>query len=130
MLVRMTTCKEEAVRWVHRYAVGGAAFAALPIPFSTSAGLAALETHLLGVIGEIYGEGVNAFASATAGGTFTAAGQGLKYLACQAVLLIPGAGIPIRMAIAGATIEAFGRAIVAHFERKHPGKEFVKKPAA
>jgi uncharacterized protein (DUF697 family) len=139
MLVGMTTspigstcatCKQEATRWVHRYAAGGAAFAALPIPFSTSVGLAALETHLLSVIGEIYGEGVGAFASATAGGTFSAAGQGLKFVACQAACFIPGFGIPIRMAIAGATIEALGHAVIAHFERKHTGKLFVKKPPA
>jgi uncharacterized protein (DUF697 family) len=129
MLVGMTTCKEEAVRWIHRYAAGGAAFAALPIPFSTSAGLAAIEAHLLAVIGEIYGEGIGAFASATAGGTFSAVGQGLKYVACQAACFIPGFGIPIRMAIAGGTIEALGHAVVAHFERKHPGKPFVKRLA-
>jgi uncharacterized protein (DUF697 family) len=129
MLVGMTTCKEEAVRWIHRYAAGGAAFAALPIPFSTSAGLAAIEAHLLAVIGEIYGEGIGAFASATAGGTFSAVGQGLKYVACHAACFIPGFGIPIRMAIAGATIEALGHAVVAHFERKHPGKPFMKRLA-
>jgi uncharacterized protein (DUF697 family) len=101
-------------------------FAALPIPVSTSAGLAALETHLLSMIGEIYGDGVNGFASATAGGTFTAAGQGLKFIAVRASFLVPGFGIPIRMVIAGATIEALGHAVIAHFERKHPGKLFVK----
>src|SRR6185503_6143797 len=125
----MTTCREEAVRWVHRYAAGGAAFAALPIPFSTSVGLAALETHLVSVIGEIYGDGPSSFATATAGGTFSAVGQGLKYIACQAACLIPGFGIPIRMAIAGATIEALGHAVVSHFERKHPGKAFAKNSA-
>ena len=124
-----TTCKQEATRWVHRYAAGGAAFAALPIPFSTTAGLATMEAHLLSVIGEIYGDGVGAFASATAGGTFSAMGQGLKWVACQAACFVPGFGIPIRMAIAGATIEALGHAVIAHFERKHPGKEFVKRSA-
>jgi uncharacterized protein (DUF697 family) len=125
----MTTCKEEANRWVHRYAAGGAAFAALPIPFSTSAGLVALETHLLSMIGEIYGDGVGAFGAATAGGAFSAMGQGLKYAACRAACFIPVLGIPIRMGIAGATIEALGRSVVAHYERKFPGKEFVKTPA-
>jgi uncharacterized protein (DUF697 family) len=124
----MTTCKEEANRWVHRYAAGGAAFAALPIPFSTSVGLVALETHLLSMIGEIYGDGVGAFGATTAGGAFSAMGQGLKYAACQAACFIPVLGIPIRMGIAGVTIEALGRSVVAHYERKHPGREFVKKP--
>ena len=124
----MTTCKEEATRWVHRYAVGGAAFAALPIPFSTSVGLVALETHLLGMIGDIYGDGVGGFGAATAGGAFSAVGHGLKYAACQAACFIPVLGIPIRMSIAGAAIEALGHSVVAHYERKHPGKTFVKTP--
>lgn len=124
----MTTCKEEALRWVHRYAAGGAAFAALPIPFSTSTGLAALETHMAAMIAEIYGDTGAAFATAAAGGAFAALGQGLKYVACQATLLVPLFGIPIRMAIAGGTIESLGYAIVAHYERKHEGKLFAKQP--
>jgi hypothetical protein len=37
---------------------------------------------------------------------------------------IPILGIPIRMGIAGGTIVALGHAIVAHYERKHPGKSW------
>jgi uncharacterized protein (DUF697 family) len=120
----MTTCKEEARRWVHRYAIGGAAFAAIPLPFSTSAGLATLETHLATMIAQIYGEPATAFATAAASGALGVLGQGLKYAACQAACLVPGFGIPIRMTIAGATIESLGNAVIAHFERKYPGKEF------
>lgn len=125
----MTTCKDEALRWVHRYALGGAAFAAVPIPFSTSAGLAALETHMASMIAEIYGDPAAGFATAAAGGVFSAFGHGLKYVASRATLFVPGFGIPVRMAIAGGTIESLGRAIVAHYERKHPGKQFVKASA-
>src|SRR5688572_18195148 len=107
----MTTCKDEALRWVHRYAAGGAAFAALPLPFSTSAGLAAMETHLAGMIAEIYGETTAGFATVAAGGAFSALGQGLKYVACQASCFLPVFGIPIRMVIAGGTIESLGFAI-------------------
>ena len=46
----------------------------------------------------------------------------------QAACFIPVLGIPIRMGIAGVTIEALGRSVIAHYERKHPGREFVKKP--
>jgi uncharacterized protein (DUF697 family) len=125
----MTTCKEESTRWVHRYAIGGAAFAALPIPFSTSAGLAALETHMASFIAEIYGDSPSTLAAAAAGGAFSALGQGLKYIACQAACFVPVLGIPIRMTIAGGTIESLGHAIIAHYERKHPGKLFIKTPA-
>lgn len=126
----MTTCKDEALRWVHRYALGGAAFAAIPIPFSTSAGLAALETHMAAMIAEIYGDPAKSFATAAAGGVFAAFGHGLKYVACQATCLIPGFGIPVRMVIAGGTIESLGHAIVAHYERKHPDKAFAPEPNA
>lgn len=126
----MTTCKEEALRWVHRYAAGGAAFAAIPMPFSTSNGLAALETHMATMIADIYGDKGNTFAAAAAGGAFAAMGQGLKFVAVKATVFVPVLGIPIRMAIAGATIESLGRAIVAHHERKYPGKLFEKSEDA
>lgn len=122
----MTTCREEALRWVHRYAIGGAAFAALPLPVSTSAGLVAIETHMMTMIGEIYGESVGSVATTAAGGSFAILGQGLKFLASRAVGFVPVIGPAIRMAIAGLTIEALGRGIVGHFERKYPGKVFAR----
>jgi uncharacterized protein (DUF697 family) len=125
----MQTCKEEALRWVHIYAAGGAAFAAIPIPFSTSAGLAALETHMTGFIGSIYGDPVGAATTAAASGTFAVMGQGLKYVATQASCFVPFLGPVIRMGIAAVTIESIGRAIVSHYERKFPDKELAPKAA-
>jgi uncharacterized protein (DUF697 family) len=122
----MTTCKEEATRWVHRYAIGGAAFAALPLPFSTSAALATLETHMFGMISEIYGDSVGGVASTAAGGTFAVMGQGLSFLAHRAIGFIPVLGPLIRAGIAGAVIESIGHGIIGHFERKHPGRLFTK----
>ena len=124
----MTTCKEEAIRWVHRYALGGAAFAAIPLPVPTTAGLATMEMHLATVIADVYGEPSTGFGTAAAGGAFAFFGQGLKFVACQAACFIPVLGIPIRMGIAGVTIEALGHSVIAHYERKHPGRAFVKKP--
>lgn len=121
----MTTCKEEALRWVHRYAAGGAAFAALPIPFSTSAGLAAMETHMTAFIGSIYADPMGGPTTAAAGGTYAIMGQGLKYIAVQAVGFVPVLGSVIRMGIAAGAIEAIGRTVVAHHERKFPGKRFT-----
>ena len=126
----MTTCKEEALRWVHRYAVGGAAFAAIPLPIPTTAGLATMEMHLATLIADVYGEPSTGFGTAAAGGAFAFFGQGLKFVACQAACFIPVLGVPIRMGIAGGTIESLGRALVAHFERKHPGKEFTRPAPA
>lgn len=120
------TCKEEALRWVHRYAVGGAAFAAIPLP-GTSAGLATLETHMMAVIGEIYGESVGAVTTTAVGGSFTILGQGLKWGVHRAAKFVPGpAGFAVRIVIAGVTVELLGRTIIEHFERKYPGKVFQK----
>src|SRR5947208_2334374 len=98
----MTSCKEEARRWVHRYAVGGAAFAALPI-IGTSALLTTLELHMFGFIADIYGEAPTGIVTAAAGGTFSVAAQGLKWLAFQGSLLIPGWGTLVRVSIAAST---------------------------
>lgn len=121
-----TTCKEEAHRWVHRYAVAGAAFAAIPLPVTTT-GLATIETHMVGFIGSIYGDPMSGVATAATGGSFAIVGQGLKWAAMQAALLVPVAGIPIRMSIAAGVIEGIGYGIIQHYERKHPGKVFTQK---
>jgi uncharacterized protein (DUF697 family) len=123
----MSTCREEASRWVHRYAVGGAAFAALPLPVSTSTGLAALETHLVGVVAEIYGDQVSSVVTATAGGTFAALSPGWKLAVGQLTRLAPKLGPLFRMAVAAGVVELVGQAAIGHFERKHPGKRFAGK---
>ena len=122
----MTTCREEALRWVHRYAIGGAAFALLPLPVSTSGGLTVLETHMFGMIGEIYGDVPGGVVNAAAGGSFAVMGQALKFMATYATGFIPVLGPAIRMSIAAAVIESIGRGIVGHYERKHPGKIFSR----
>lgn len=113
------------MRWVHRYAVGGAAFAALPLPISTTAGLAALEVHMLNSIGKIYGEESKGLSAVAAMGGFEVMGVGLSFLARRVVSLVPLLlGPAIRAGIAGVVIESIGRGIVGHFERKHPGRVF------
>lgn len=121
-----TTCKEEAQRWIHRYAVAGAAFAAIPLPVTTT-GLATIETHLIGFIGSIYGDPMSGAATAATGGSLAIAGQGLKWAALQLCGLVPVAGIPIRMGIAAGVIEAIGHGIIQHYERKYPNKVFTQK---
>ncbi len=125
----MTLCREEALRWVHRYAAGGAVFALLPLPFSTSTGLATMETHMMNVIGEIYGDHFSAPATAAAGGTFMVAGQALKFVAAKAAApLTVLLGPVVRGLIAAAAVEAIGHSIVNHYERKYPAKPFTKTP--
>lgn len=121
-----TTCKEEALRWVHRYAAAGAVFAAVPLPVTTT-GLASIETHMIGFIGSIYGDPMSGAATAATGGSLAIAGQGLKWAAMQLAAFVPLAGIPIRMSIAAGVIEGIGHGIIQHYERKHPGKVFTQK---
>ncbi|MDC3960109.1 hypothetical protein KEG38_40010 [Polyangium jinanense] len=119
------TCRDEAMRWVHRYAIGGAAFAALPLPISTTAGLAALEVHMINFIGGVYDEPVSNLKSIAAGGSFEVMGAGLKFVATRVAAFVPGpAGFVVRAGIAAVVIESLGHAITAYFERKHPGKLF------
>ncbi|MEZ4300437.1 MAG: hypothetical protein R3B70_36165 [Polyangiaceae bacterium] len=120
------TCKQESLRWVHRYAAAGAAFAAIPLPV-TSAGLATIETHMVGFIGSVYGDAMSGVATAATGGSLAIAGQGLKWAALQLTTFVPVAGIPIRMGIAAGIIEAIGHGIIEHYERKYPGKMFTQK---
>src|SRR5678815_2865169 len=110
----MTSCKEEALRWVHRYAAAGAAFAAIPLPV-TSAGLATIEPHMLSFIGSVYGDPMSGPATAATGGSLAIAGQGLKWLVLQAAGLVPVIGLPIRMAMAAGVIEGIGYAIIQHY---------------
>ncbi|MFO0546892.1 MAG: hypothetical protein U0271_00825 [Polyangiaceae bacterium] len=122
----MITCKEEAERWVHLYAAGGVVFASVPLPFSTAPILATLETHLMTMIGSIYGEPMGAAATAAAGGTFHVLGSGLKFAVAKATTYVPIVGPLIRGLTAAATIEAIGQGIIAHYERKYPGKLFTQ----
>lgn len=123
----MTTCKEEAQRWIHLYAAGGAIFAAMPIPVSSAPLLATLETHMVSVISDIYGAPFSGATTAAAGGTFTVLGTGMKFAVGRAVKLVPVVGPAIHAVAAAATIEAIGLAIVQHFERRFPGKKFTQK---
>jgi uncharacterized protein (DUF697 family) len=121
-----TTCKEEAFRWVHRYAAAGAVFAAVPLPVTTT-GLATIETHMIGFIGSIYGDPMSGPASVATGGSLAIAGQGLKWAALQLCGLVPVAGIPIKMGIAAGVIEGIGYGMIQHYERKYPNKLFTQK---
>ncbi|NUP05698.1 MAG: hypothetical protein HOW73_06515 [Polyangiaceae bacterium] len=123
----MVTCKQEALRWVHLYAAGGAIFAAAPLPVSTAPLLATLETHMISVISDIYGAPFSGVTTAAAGGTFTVLGTGLKAAVGRAVRALPVIGPVIRAGTAAATIEAIGYGIVQHFERKFPNKPFSEK---
>lgn len=119
------TCRDQATRWVHRYALGGAAFAALPLPVSSSAGLTALELHMLSSIARLYGEPIPSGVNLVAGTGLRVVGKGIKLVVKRVAGIAP---IPVRPVIRGAAaalvIEAMGRAAIEYFESKYPNRPF------
>jgi uncharacterized protein (DUF697 family) len=115
-------CREKARKMVHKYAAFGTAWAVLPVPIATSAGLTALETHLLYWIARAYGEEPNKSDLMMAAGGLELCSVALKTVAIEGANLVPVVGWGVKAAIAGSAIEAIGQAAILHFESKYPGK--------
>jgi uncharacterized protein (DUF697 family) len=115
-------CRKKARTIIHRFAVAGTAFSALPIPVGTSAGLTALETYLVYFIGKVYGEELSYAETMMVASGLNVASVALKTLVREGVGLIPVIGWGIRAAVAALAIEGFGEAAIRHFEKKHPNK--------
>lgn len=117
-------CRDRARAWVHGYAVGGAAYAFVPIPVpgSTTAGLVALETTMVHAIGRIYGQPMDMKDAAALVAGLEVAGTALKTIARELMTYVPGVGWIVRGAIAAAAIEAIGNTVIGMFERRHPDK--------
>lgn len=115
------------MRWVHRYAAGGAAFAAIPLLPITSTGLATLELSMWSTIAKIYGERVNGVSAVAGGAALAILSRGLKEVARGAADLLPLPGFVVRAGVAGLTIEGLGFAVIQFYERRHPGKVFTKR---
>jgi uncharacterized protein (DUF697 family) len=121
-VVKVVLCRDKARSVVHKYALAGTAFAAIPIPVATSPGLTALETHLIYWIGRIYDDAPTHAETLVLASGLELASMGLRTVAREAAGLVPVVGWGIKAVIAGAAIEALGAAIIKHFEDKHPGK--------
>jgi uncharacterized protein (DUF697 family) len=120
----MTTAREEATAWVHRYAIGGAVFAALPLPFTT-AGLIGLEVHMMSTLDEVYGGPLKGVTTSAVKGALALVGPAVKLAARKATSSAPKAVAPlVRAAVAAAIIEALGHATIFYLERKSPGKAY------
>jgi hypothetical protein len=124
--MKEVTCSERAQEWVHWYAAGGAAFAAVPIPFATSVGLAAAETSMIYWIAEIYGENLSKTQIISIGASLELGSFVFKAVAMELCNLIPIAGSVVKAAVAGGVIESIGAVIIKHFEDKYPGKNYSK----
>jgi uncharacterized protein (DUF697 family) len=120
------SCKEKARSLVHKYALFGTAWAVLPIPLATSAGLCALETHMIYWIGRVYGEELSKGDIFMLGAGLEMASVGLKAVAVEGANLVPVVGWGVKGAIAGTTIEGLGELVIRHFEGKYPDKAYVE----
>jgi uncharacterized protein (DUF697 family) len=119
---RRLSCRDKARAMVHKYAMFGTAWAVLPVPIATSAGLTALETHMLYWIARAYGEEPTKSDVVMAAGGLELCSVALKTAAIEGANLVPVIGWGVKAAIAGSAIEAIGNAAILHYEGKYPGK--------
>jgi uncharacterized protein (DUF697 family) len=115
-------CREKAQTLVHKYAAFGTAWAILPVPIATSAGLTALETHMIYWIARTYGEEPSKSDVLMAAGGLELCSVALKTVALEGATFVPAVGWGVKAVIAGSAIEAIGQAAIRHYENKHPGK--------
>lgn len=118
-------CHDHAKRLIHRYAAFGTAWALLPVPMATSAGLALLETHLIYWIARMYGEAPTKSDVVMTAAGLNLASVGLKTIALEGAALVPVAGLGVKAGIAGSVVLAVGQGILSHYEAKYPGKEIT-----
>ena len=113
----MDAPRDVATRRVHKYAIAGGVFAALPLPITT-AGLAAMETRLAQFIARTYQSPLSSKEAAAVGVGLAFLGRGLKYLARGAGgRLPPPFGLLVRVAVAAGTIEALGHGLILFYEK-------------
>jgi uncharacterized protein (DUF697 family) len=116
-----TPPRETAAHRIHRDAILGALFAALPLPI-TSAGLAAIEVRLGAFIAKTYGSPLSSLELAMGSLGLSVMGRGLKLVARGASKRLPAPfGLLTRMAIAAGTIEALGHGLVLLYEQGRDG---------
>jgi uncharacterized protein (DUF697 family) len=115
-------CRDEARSLVHKYAAFGTAWAVLPIPVATSAGLTALETHLIYWVARIYGDSPSKGDVFMIAAGLELASIALKTVAIEGANFVPVIGWGVKGVIAGSAIEAIGAAIIGHFESKYPNR--------
>lgn len=118
-------CRTRARSLIHKYALAGTGWAALPLPVATSIGLTALETHLIWSIAKVYGESLSHPDAVVVAAGLEGASFGLKRVAHEAAGLVPVVGWGIKAAIAGSAIEALGALAIHHFESKYPNRVFA-----
>lgn len=126
--VRLTLCRilphgrrareEVANRLVDAVSAVTMAVAITPIPLADAAVITPLQTFMVGAIGYLSGRALDrktvaeAFAAL---GVVGAAGFGFRFVARQAVKVVPGAGSAVAAGIASSGTKALGKAAIAYF---------------
>ena len=94
----------------------------MPIPGATSAGLAALETHMIYWIARAYGETPSKTDLLMTAAGLELGSVPLKAVAIEAANFVPVLGWGVKGMIAAGVVEAIGAAIIRHYEDKYPGR--------
>lgn len=114
--------KDVARRYVLAFSVMAATLAAVPLPFATMPVLTALEVTMVGVLGQLYGQKINA---SQAGGIISAIAGGFlaQAIGRELIKFVPGFGSVVAASWAGAYTWALGEGACAYFGDLVGGKK-------
>jgi uncharacterized protein (DUF697 family)/predicted GTPase len=114
--------KDVARRYVLAFSVMAATLAAMPLPFATMPVLTALEVTMVGVLGQLYGQKINA---SQAGGIISAIAGGFlaQAIGRELIKFVPGFGSVVAASWAAAYTWALGEGACAYFGDLVGGKK-------
>ncbi len=119
-----------ARRYILAFSIMAATLAAVPLPFATMPVLTALEVTMVGVLGQLYGQKINA---SQAGGIISAIAGGFlaQAIGRELIKFVPGFGSVVAASWAGAYTWALGEGSCAYFGDivggKKPDVEKIKR---
>jgi uncharacterized protein (DUF697 family)/predicted GTPase len=122
--------KDVARRYIMAFSVMAVTLAAVPLPFATMPVLTALEVTMVGVLGKLYGQKINAN---QAGGIISAIAGGFlaQVIGRELIKFVPGFGAVVAASWAGAYTWALGEGACAYFGDivggKKPDVERIKQ---
>jgi uncharacterized protein (DUF697 family) len=114
--------KDVARRYILAFSVMAVTLAAVPLPFATMPVLTALEVTMVGVLGQLYGQKINA---SQAGGIISAIAGGFlaQAIGRELIKFVPGFGSVVAASWAGAYTWALGEGACAYFGDLVGGKK-------
>lgn len=114
--------KDVARRYIMAFSVMAVTLAAVPLPFATMPVLTALEVTMVGVLGQLYGQKINA---SQAGGIISAIAGGFlaQAIGRELIKFVPGFGSVVAASWAGTYTWALGEGACAYFGDLVGGKK-------